>query len=288
LSYALGSTVPLAITVRDAGGTPTAATVACTITLPDGTSQSPAPSTSGTGVYYVDYTPAQVGRHLVHWAISGTMTAAYNDVFEVDAAEIQPICSLADIKAHLNIPTNQTTNDAEMLNMALAISDLVESYLGYPIRRRTVTELYDGDTDALCLRTTPCPCSTCAQYSTLTVLTVTENTVPLNQGTDYVLDTRRGILRRGQFGGLYGYNWTWIYVYAEGISVTYTTGYRATPPWARQAFLRAMANSWQRTQNRPHPGIAQGAMNDEMPSQNPYALPYHVTAILQPHKGGLW
>jgi hypothetical protein len=288
MSYALGSAVPLAITIRDGSGTPTPATVTCTITLPDGTSTSPDPSSDVDGIYYVDYTATQPGRYLVHWSATGDVAAAYNDVFEVDAAEIQPICSLADIKAHLNIPATTTTNDAEMLNMALAMSDVIEAYLGFPIRRRTVTELYDGDTDALCLRTTPCPCSSCAQYSILTVLSVTENTVPLTQGTDYVLDARRGILRRGQFGGLYGYNWTWIYVYAEGISVTYTTGYPATPPWARQAFLRAMANSWQRTQNRPHPGISQGAMSDEMPAQNPYALPYHVTAILQPHKGGVW
>jgi hypothetical protein len=281
VSYPLGSQVALAWNPSPA---PSSATV--TVTLPDGSSATP--TVTGAGPFAANYVPTQVGRHLVRWVGTGANPAAYVDVFEVDAALIAPICSLADIKAQMNTPTAQTVNDAELLNMALAISDSIEAYLGFPIRQRTVTELYDGNVEALCLRTTPCPCSVCSQYSVLTVATVVENAVTLNQGTDYVLDARRGLLRRGQFGGAYGYNWTWIYIYAEGISVTYTTGYRATPPWARQAFLRAMTNAWQRTQSRPHPGIGQAAMADEMPSQNPYALPFHVTAILQPHKGGAW
>jgi hypothetical protein len=284
MSYALGSIVPLSITVKDSAGTLTNATVALAITLPDLSVVSPSVSTSGTGLYYVDYPSVQVGRHRLTWTISGTVTATYSDVFEVDATAIQPICSLADIKAHLNTPAATTTNDAELLNMALAISDAVEAYLGYPIRQRTVTELYDGGEQALALRTTPCPCTVCQQYSTLTITTVVENGVTLTPVTDFIVDTRRGMLRRGA----YGYGWCWLFLKAQGISVTYTTGYAATPPWARQAFLRAIANSWQRTQQRPHPGISQAPMGDEMPAQNPFALPYHVTAMLQAHKGGLW
>lgn len=288
MSYPLGSIVPLSITVKDAGGTPTAATVALSITQPDGTVTQPAVSTGSAGVYYVDFAATQAGRHLTLWTISGAITASYGDVFEVDSQAILPICSLADIKAHLNIPAAQTTNDSEMLNMALAISDAVESHLGFPIRQRTVIERYDGGGDALALRTTACPCHVCSQYSVLNVTAVVENGVSLTANVDFFLDERRGMLRRGMFGGQFGYSYEWIYLYAEGISVTYTTGYKATPPWARQAFLRAMANSWQRTQQRPHPGIAQAAMQDEMPAQNPFALPYHVTAMLQPHKGVGW
>jgi hypothetical protein len=277
MSYALGTAVALTWTP-----TATQSSAVATVTLPDGSTATP--TVTGSTTFSASYTPSQVGRHLVRWVGAGANILAYADVFEVDAAAIQPICSLADIKAHLNTPAATTTNDAELLNMALAISDAVESYLGYPIRQRTLTELYDGGEQALALRTTPCPCTVCQQYSTLTITTVVENGVTLTPVTDFIVDTRRGMLRRGA----YGYGWCWLFLKAQGISVTYTTGYAATPPWARQAFLRAIANSWQRTQQRPHPGISQAPMGDEMPVQNPFALPYHVTAMLQAHKGGLW
>lgn len=286
MSYPLGSVVPLSITVKDSSGTPTNATVALTVTLPDGSTTSPAVSTGGTGAYYVDYFSTQAGRHIAVWNVSGTLSAAYADVFEVDVAAILPICSLSDIKGQLNIPASNTTNDAELLNMALALSDAIEAYLGYPIRRRTVTELYDGGSDQLYLRTTPCPCTICAQYSALSVTTVIENGVTLIKDTDFVVDPYRGSIRRG----IYGSGWWWLYLKSLGISVTYTTGYTATPPWSRQAFLRAIANSWQRTQQRPHPGIGQSSMDDQgMATSNTlYALPYHVQALLAPHKGASW
>lgn len=281
MSSPLGSTVPLSITVRDAAGTPTAATVALTIVQPDGTPTTPAISTGSTGVYYVDFVPTQAGRHVAAWAVTGAVTSSLTDVFEVDATTDAPLVGLADMKRHLNL--TKTVDDAELYDMGRAISDAIESHLGYPARVRTVTEAVNGGKPKIFLRKAPCVCSTCAPYRTLTVTGVVENGIPLAATTDYLFDPDQGALLRGP----YGIGISWLAWRALDVVVTYRAGYASTPPWLRLAFLRALGNAWQSSQQRPHPGFAQaGADADPNFQITPYLLPYPVQSLLEPHRLG--
>lgn len=136
--FDLGDPVPLSVEVRDASGAlANAGAVTLTITLPDGTSTSPAVVNSTTGVYTATYTPTQPGRHAVRWVATGANATAYTDAFDVAPAASAAIVSLAEAKAHLNI--TGTTDDEEIRAIVLAASAWVESRVG-PVTRRTVVE----------------------------------------------------------------------------------------------------------------------------------------------------
>lgn len=138
--YDLGDTIPLTTEVLDAAGVLTAASgVACTIGLPDGTSVTPTVSSPSTGRYTVDYVPTLAGRHSERWT-STTPATARSDTFDVRAANPGYIFSLADAKAHLNLPAASTTNDEELRGWIEACTEVVEELAGRVVARRTVTE----------------------------------------------------------------------------------------------------------------------------------------------------
>lgn len=283
MTYPLGALVPLSITVRDSAGQPAATTpVTLTVTLPDGTTATPAVSTSTVGVYFVDYAAPQAGRYEFYWTTGGTVVSAYGpDVFEVAPATRAPLVSLADAKAHLNQTGSVTTNDGELLAMLGAVTDAVESHLGRPVRRKVVTDRFSGACrPSLNLRSVPCPCTTCQPYRVLTVTSVLEDGQTLDPATDYTLSLNAGVLYRGAVTAA----WLWSDRSRENVQVTYTTGYTGTPPWARLAVLRAIENTWTRSQQRPHPAYGQGSDSEFEPSGMAYTLPYAVEALLRPHR----
>ncbi len=278
MSYTLGSLVPLSITVRDAAGTPAATSpVVLTLTLPDGTTATPAVSTVTTGVYFVDYAAPQAGRYEAYWTTAGTIVSAFGpDAFEVKAATRAPIVGLADVKAHLNLTV--TTYDDELLSMLAGVSDAVESALGRPVRRTVVTDIFSGRwKQALNLRSTPCPCLVCRPFRVFSITSATEDGVTLT-AADYTLGSNSGVLYRGQLSSvLY-----WSDRAQENVSVTYTAGYSGTPHWLRLAVLRSIENIWTRSQQRPHPGMGQGPDTDFSPA-TVYTLPYAVLSLIEPH-----
>ena len=91
-TYFLGSQVPLGVTITDATGTPADATaVNLTITLPDGTTATPSVNHSGTGLYDVDYTPSQAGRHTLFWVATGTNASSYSELFLTKELSTLPV-----------------------------------------------------------------------------------------------------------------------------------------------------------------------------------------------------
>lgn len=284
MSYTLGSLVPLAITVQDGNGTATDATVVLTLTLPDGSTVTPSVTHGGTGVYYCDYLSAQAGRHPYHWAISGTVTATYADVFEVDAIADVPLLSLADAKRHLNQSSTVTTNDLELAAMLAAATEVVESELGRTLRQVTTTEHFDGGKTALRLRVRTCPCRACGPKTFLTVSAVVENGVTLS-ASDYIVNSDAGVLYRGGLAGFSSGGRNWFTTRPQGISVTYTVGYTETPRWARLAVLRSLEGLWTRSQQRPHPGVGQGMAPDFAAAQMQFTVPRAVAELITPHRG---
>lgn len=140
MPFDIADSVPIAWNVLDASGAPANATTATlTITLPDGTSVNPAVTNppAATGQYRVTYIPATEGRY--EWrAVTTVPNTAYQDVFVVRGAVSPSLISLANAKAHLNIPDSNTTSDAELREYLEAATEIVESYVG-PVVRRTHT-----------------------------------------------------------------------------------------------------------------------------------------------------
>lgn len=141
--FDIGDTIPLTTEVLDAAGALTAASgVVCTIGLPDGTSVTPTVSNPSTGRYTVDYVPTLAGRHTERWTSTAPATAR-SDTFDVRAAVPGYIVSLADAKAHLNLPASSTTNDEELRGFIEACTEVVEHLAHEAVVRRTVAERKD-------------------------------------------------------------------------------------------------------------------------------------------------
>jgi hypothetical protein len=70
----VGDTIRLGVTFRGEDGLPTdPTTVTLTLRAPDGTQATPAPTTSGQGVYEHDWSPTQGGNWTVHWQGTGAV-----------------------------------------------------------------------------------------------------------------------------------------------------------------------------------------------------------------------
>src|SRR3954468_24475028 len=97
MTYDIADSVPIAWDVRDAAGVLTnASTVALTVTLPDGTTVTPAvPAPSIAGEYRVTYIPALEGRY--EWReVTTVPNTAYQDVFVVRGTVSPALISLQD------------------------------------------------------------------------------------------------------------------------------------------------------------------------------------------------
>jgi hypothetical protein len=148
----------VAVDVADASGAPAdPASATLTITLPDGTTVSPAvPAPTATGRVRVDYVTAQAGRHVWRLVTSGP-TTAYADVFDVQPAIPVGIVSLADARAQLNMGATETGDDDELRGFIGAATGAVERALGRRVVRRSFTDRFEvgGATAELLLRNVP-------------------------------------------------------------------------------------------------------------------------------------
>src|SRR5687768_1844805 len=145
MTYDIGATVPLTVTVRNAAGAPTnPTTITLTITLPDGTTTSPAITNppAVTGVFTYDYVTVQAGLHRVRWATTVPSTA-YTDVFNVWALTGISMVGLAETKEHLNMALTTTTYDEELRRAIAGACAVAEGIVG-ACASRTVTETFSG------------------------------------------------------------------------------------------------------------------------------------------------
>ena len=209
MPFDLGVTARLTAQCLDPDGTPaTADTATVTVTLPDGTTVTPAAEeTSTAGTYRTDHVTTMVGMHTVRWVFTGP-AHAYTDVLDVQEEAPPAILSLADAKKHLNLPLDDTSEDGEVRFWNVATTRAVEYYTG-PIVPRSITETHTERRAAVVvLRHTP----------VLALVSVE----PTHQGgtayavDDLVLDGATGEVSRYSGGPLYG---PLQYVYRAGRTV---------------------------------------------------------------------
>lgn len=270
MPFDLGDTVRLTAQSTDPGGTLTdAATVTLTITLPDGTTTSPAvtnpPAT--TGQYTYDYVTEQPGRHAVRW-VFGTPDSAYTDVFDVRAADPPLILSLADAKTHLQL--TGTSQDAQLRDWLEAITESVEAYTGVG-PRRTVTEDHEipsSGTRALALRRTP-------------VLSITSAAGILTGGTSYQaadldVSSSTGIVRPLNGGRLYG-----------PLRITYVAGREQIPASLTAAARIILQHLWRTQRAGPRGPVIGGGDDYSVTEPAPgfgYAIPNRALQLMEPYR----
>lgn len=113
-TYDLGDGVPLEHEVRDADGVLTNATVTLTLTRPDGTTFSPAPTITNpsTGMYRATPVPDQVGTNWAGvWSSSGAVISVTPFAFSVADPAPAAYVDLATVKSALGKLTSDDRDD---------------------------------------------------------------------------------------------------------------------------------------------------------------------------------
>lgn len=204
MSFDVGDSVPIAWDVKDSAGVlVNAGTAVLTITLPDGTTTTPAvPAPGVTGQYRVTYVPTLEGRHV--WrAVTTAPNTAIQDVFEVREQASPAVLSVADGKAHLNIPTTVTTFDEELREYLEAVTKVVEQYVG-PIVRRTHVRRVPGYCYAVTLPHT--------QVLSITSITLVQDGSSPITISDLTINTEAGIVtyKTGAVFPFGDMDWTYV------------------------------------------------------------------------------
>lgn len=127
------------------GGT---GSVVFTVTLPDGTTSSPAPVHGATGVYTAVFTSTQPGHHIWSVTIPGTTPGSYTDSFEVQPATDQTIVSVAEAKEILKL-TSTTQYDPVIAGYNGAVTVVTEYYCGPCVQQTIVEELPSHGTELM-------------------------------------------------------------------------------------------------------------------------------------------
>jgi hypothetical protein len=139
-----GGAYPVAFDVLDAGGALAhAATATLTITLPDGTTATPAITDAAVpGQYRLSYQTTIPGRYTAHAVTTGPVTS-WDDEFDVSPTPWPAIVSLADAKKQLNIDPADHGDDDELLDFIAGTTGAIEDYKREVIIRRPVTDEID-------------------------------------------------------------------------------------------------------------------------------------------------
>jgi hypothetical protein len=139
-----GGMYPIAFDVLDATGALThAATVTLTITLPDGTTATPAITDAAvTGQYRLAYQTTIPGRYTAHAVTTGPVTS-WDDEWDAAATPWPAMVSLADAKGQLHIPAADHGSDDLLRDYIAGVTGALEEYKHEVIVRRTVTDRLD-------------------------------------------------------------------------------------------------------------------------------------------------
>lgn len=263
----VGGVYRITVDVRTPDGAladPAAATL--TITLPDGTVVTPPVPLppAETGRLVVDYPTVQAGRHTYRLVTTNPDTA-HSDVFDVRPAAPALLVSLADAKAHLNIPASHTADDEELRGFIEAATAVVERHVGAIVPTDHV-ETFDGGREAVVLSHAP----------VLAVTSVTEDGAAV--GPDgYTLDTTSGVLRRRM--GIAPYCWR---PGVDAVTVAYTAGRTSVPAHYSRAALIIIRHMWetQRNAGGGRPGLGEEAPDSYTVSPRAYTVPYRAVELL--------
>lgn len=178
-------------------------------------------------------------KHLIPTALGTRVDADDDLLFEGVTGGVGDLpVTLAEIKAHLQIPTAQTSQDDKLLAYATAYLRVLEDMIGGPLVARSVTETHYRSGPTVVLREGP----------VLSVQSVDDDGTVL-ASTDYLIDVHAAILYtecsrdEGRFR-----------VLPEPLTVSYTAGYSPVPANLKQALLLLIQINFDKEQQGHMPG----------------------------------
>lgn len=147
MPFDIGDTVDLTWNPRDAAGNLVDVGAAVlTLTMPDGSTLTPAVTHGGVGIY-APTSPvitAQPGRHVVRWVATGANAQAYDDTFDVFDTDPGLIISLAEAKKALRtLPGFAAADEEDLRSLIASATGPMEDICG-PILKRNCDEWHDG------------------------------------------------------------------------------------------------------------------------------------------------
>lgn len=271
MPYDVGDTVPLSFTVKDLTGQPAAAgAVTVTVTLPDGTTASPAVLNPTLGSYTSSVVTTQSGHHRVNWVASAPNAAAYADVFEVLTADPRFLISLDAGRKALRKSAGDTIDDEELRDYIAAVTPVVEDLTG-PLLAATRTYTTSGGGQSILLPALPSA-----------VISVTESGALLTPNAQYTVNLSSGVVTRGtQY---------WPYVFLPGVNnvaIVYAVGGSAIQPNHRIAARIILKQMWDADQTGYRPGYNATAASDQSMMQTPagFLVPKRAYELLRPTPG---
>jgi hypothetical protein len=286
LLYYTGQDVRLSETVLDDTGAPATGTltVALTVTDPSGTVTAPAATSAGGG-QYVAAVPSvtAAGTWRYRWTATGTGVGyASEGQFQVRPLGVEQVVDLPSVKAHLNIPVTDTSQDAELQGFILAAGDLARDVVG-PLLPEQHTEWHDGGAETLSLDWQPVAAvQSVTEYVSASTWVLTEQ--PLGTSTDaygYTVDLDRGQITRRATGGAVRFPRG-----IKNVKVVYTAGRGGVIPFTvRLGSLELIRHLFQLTQQGGRPRFGGAALDGESSGvPTGFALPQRVLELWQPFK----
>lgn len=259
----LGGVYRIRVLVKSPAGVltnPDAATL--TVTLPDGTTDTPAVTLppAETGVVTVDYPTVQAGRHSYVLATTDPQTS-YRDVFDVRTPDTVAILSLADAKLHLNISND--TDDGEIRDFLESATSIVEYHTNASFLREFV-ETYTVNGCEIALRHYPV-----TEVTSINDLSGSTAVAVSDVDVDEV-----GILRKTSGGPIRG-----------TVRITYTAGHTQIPAaWVQSAKI-IVQHLWEtqrpRDTRRNSSTFAEETMSVADAKGRYYSIPRRAVELLQ-------
>lgn len=270
MSFNLGDVVPLSVSITDsAGQAANAGAVTVTVTLPDGTSETPAVTNDAVGVYNTDYPTTQAGVHQVRWVATGENASAFIDVFTVDPASDADFISLAELKRHLKKDPAKTDDDAELLEFISSACSMIKDRIG-PVSPAPFTQV-EWCKHSYRRRTIVLEQRPVIEVSSVMVDGTVVPEADADAGVDgWILSSGPGLLDHSR-------HWPW-----GRVEITYQAGRTPLPGNIRLAALELASHLWRSMKltnagnGRPNP-----AAPDDLALRGvSYALPYRVRELL--------
>ena len=172
------------------------------------------------------------------------------------------IVTVAEVKTHLNIPSSDTSSDAELAGFISAATPVIEHVTG-PVVARAVVEKYDGGYEALVLRQPP----------VISITSVTEDGTAV-AASDYTLSDA---------GVLYRKSGVWL-CGRSTVQVTYQAGRSTVPASIALAAKELIRINWRPQQGGNYSPVDGGS--SDVGAGEPrlgFFVPNRVAEMLVPH-----
>jgi hypothetical protein len=226
------------------------------------------------------------GVWLVRWTATGTGLSWVSETqFQVRPLGAEQLVDLPSVKAHLNIPTNDTRQDDELQGFILAAGDVARNHCG-PFLPETHTQYFDGGRSQIMPDWPVASVLSMTEFYGLSSFPLTEQ--PLDGQMNafaFTVDYATGEITRRTFGGEAA---TFAFG-SKNIKLVYTAGRAGAVPWSvRLGVLELIRHLWQLTQQgggRPKfNGSAYEGGEGMVPTG--FAIPSRVLELWQPYYRG--